>query len=61
MTKQYTAQVYKDAAEEWRWRLVAKNGNIVAVGGEGYKNRSEVVERINDITTCGSTLLFEDL
>jgi uncharacterized protein YegP (UPF0339 family) len=33
--------VYKDAADEWRWRRVATNGNIVSTSGEGYKNNSD--------------------
>ncbi|WP_244605299.1 HVO_2922 family protein [Halorussus halobius] len=31
-----TFEMYKDKADEWRWRLVHQNGNIVATGGEGY-------------------------
>lgn len=33
--------LYKDTASEWRWRLVASNGRIVANSGEGYKNRDD--------------------
>jgi uncharacterized protein YegP (UPF0339 family) len=29
-------EVYRDAAGEWRWRLKAANGRIVADSGEGY-------------------------
>lgn len=29
---------YKDAANEWRWRIVASNGQIVADSSEGYRN-----------------------
>ncbi|HEY0955833.1 MAG TPA: DUF1508 domain-containing protein [Roseateles sp.] len=29
-------EIYPDAAGEWRWRLKASNGRIVA-SGEGYK------------------------
>jgi uncharacterized protein YegP (UPF0339 family) len=28
--------VYKDARGEYRWRLVARNNQIIAVSGEGY-------------------------
>lgn len=31
--------VYQDDAGEWRWRLKARNGKIVA-SGEGYKTSS---------------------
>jgi uncharacterized protein YegP (UPF0339 family) len=30
-------EVYKDAKGEFRWRLVASNGQAIASGGEGYK------------------------
>lgn len=33
-------EVYKDAKSEWRWRLVARNGRIVADSGEGYASKS---------------------
>ena len=32
-------EIYRDDAGEWRWRLTASNGRIVA-SGEGYKRRS---------------------
>ena len=35
--------VYKDAAGEFRWRLYAQNGRVIADSGEGYKNRVDCV------------------
>lgn len=32
-------EVFQDAAGEWRWRLKAGNGRIVA-SGEGYKTEA---------------------
>lgn len=32
---------YRDRRKEWRWRLVARNGRIVACSSEGYKNRCD--------------------
>ena len=29
-------EFFKDRHGEWRWRVRAKNGRIVAHGGEGY-------------------------
>jgi len=29
-------QMYQDKADEWRWRLVHQNSNIIAASGEGY-------------------------
>lgn len=36
--------VYKDRKSEWRWRLKAKNGRIVADSGEGYTTRWRAVK-----------------
>jgi len=44
-------EVYRDNANEWRWRLVHRNGNILADGGEGYSRRhdaSRAVDRIRE-------------
>ena len=30
-------EVYKDAKGEFRWKLVASNGQTIANSGEGYK------------------------
>jgi uncharacterized protein YegP (UPF0339 family) len=35
----YKIEFYKDDAKEWRWRIVASNGRIVATGGEGYQRK----------------------
>ncbi len=35
---QATFEAYKDVADEWRWRLVHQNGNIVATGAQGYSS-----------------------
>ena len=31
-----TFEVYKDRADEFRWRLKAGNGAIIGVSGDGY-------------------------
>lgn len=38
--------MYKDAAQEWRWRLKADNARIIANSGEGYKNESDCMAAI---------------
>ena len=40
-------EVYVDEADEWRWRLLHRNGNVLAGSGEGYSSRSEVRELID--------------
>ena len=33
-------QLYRDKKKQWRWRLKASNGRIVATGGESFSSRS---------------------
>ena len=50
-------EIYKDKKIQWRWRLVAKNGKIVADGGEGYYMKYNVKRAIKafvkNITVTG--------
>jgi uncharacterized protein YegP (UPF0339 family) len=44
-------EVYQDAAKEYRWRLKAGNGEILATAGQGYKAKADAehgVERIRE-------------
>jgi len=44
-------EIYRDAANEWRWRLLHRNGNILAGSGEGYANRGgarRAVDRLRE-------------
>lgn len=46
-----TFERYQDKANEWRWRLQTKNGQIIADSGEGYKNLADcdkMIEKIKD-------------
>lgn len=36
-------EFYRDAAGEWRWRFVRKNGEPMADSGEGYQNKVDCV------------------
>ena len=37
------------AAGEWRWRLVASNGKIIADSGEGYQSKQGVERGIESV------------
>jgi uncharacterized protein len=37
---------YKDSKGEWRWRLQAANGRIVAASFEGHKYESDCLDDI---------------
>jgi uncharacterized protein YegP (UPF0339 family) len=41
-------RIYQDAAKQWRWRYVAKNGRITADSGEGYVSRSNAERAARD-------------
>jgi len=44
-------EIYEDSAGEYRWRLVHRNGNILADGGEGYSrynDASRAVDRLRE-------------
>ena len=41
--KRDTIEVYKDAADRWRWRYVAQNGNVLADSGQSYTRRVDAV------------------
>jgi len=39
-------QLYKDKKDQWRWRLKASNGRIVATGGEAFSSRAKCNESV---------------
>ena len=41
-----TFRVYQDAAGEWRWRLAAGNGRLIAASGEGYQQKQDCLHGI---------------
>ncbi|MFC7096019.1 HVO_2922 family protein [Halobaculum marinum] len=51
MSSKATFEVYRDHADEWRWRLVHRNGNIIADSGEGYASKQKAEEGIESVKT----------
>ena len=49
MSRRATFEVFRDRAGEWRWRLVASNGNIIADSGEGYQSKQGVKRGIESV------------
>jgi hypothetical protein len=49
MSRRATFEVFRDRAGEWRWRLVASNGNIIADSGEGYQSKQGVERGIESV------------
>lgn len=53
-------EVYQDRAEEWRWRLVARNGNIVADSAEGYTSKQGAKRGIDCVKRIAPDADVED-
>ena len=48
-TSKATFERYEDSAEEFRWRLVHDNGNIIADSGEGYASKQKVTQGLESV------------
>lgn len=42
--------IYQDVKGEWRWRLKARNGRVVADSGEGYARKRNARRAVYRIT-----------
>lgn len=45
---------------QWRWRLRARNGRIIATSGEGYNNRRDALAAITTIRAEAQTAKLEE-
>lgn len=52
-------QLYQDKKDEWRWRLRATNGRIIA-SGEGYHNKMDAVAAI-DLVKGSQDAIIEEI
>lgn len=60
-SRQATFQVYQDEKKEWRWRLVAPNGRIIAVSGEGYQRHAKALAGIESLCKYTKKVILENL
>lgn len=44
-----TFELYRDKADEWRWRLRHSNGNVIADSGEGYASKDKAKQGIRSV------------
>ena len=44
-----TFELFRDAADDHRWRLVHDNGNIIADGGQGYASKQKAKQGLNSV------------
>jgi len=55
-------EVYEDRGGDYRWRLVASNGELIADSGQGYSRKSraeDAVERVTDYAPEADTLDYD--
>jgi uncharacterized protein len=48
-------ELYKDGKGEYRWRLVASNGQTIATAGEGYKAKESAKDGIESVKKNAAT------
>jgi uncharacterized protein YegP (UPF0339 family) len=53
-------ELYKDAKGEFRWRLVASNGQAIANSGEGYKTKESARNGIESVKKNAPTAPIEE-
>jgi uncharacterized protein YegP (UPF0339 family) len=54
-------ELYRDEADEFRWRLRAKNGRVIATSGEGYKNKADAEHGISLVKNASGVTEVQDL
>jgi len=42
-------ELYLDEGNQWRWRLLASNGQVIAVSGEGYTTHDACKNGISSV------------
>lgn len=54
-------ELYKDSVSQYRWRLKASNGQIVAVSGEGYTTKVNCQNGIDLVKSTTNSTTVDDL
>jgi uncharacterized protein YegP (UPF0339 family) len=52
-------QLYRDRSNEWRWRLKAQNGRIIADSAEGYINKNDCLNAIRLVKSAANAPVYE--
>ena len=53
-------ELYKDKKGEFRWRLLASNGQAIASSGEGYTTMANAKAGIESVKKNASTAAIEE-
>ncbi len=59
--KRGRVKFYRDDAGEYRWRLIASNGNIIADSGEGYINKGDCKSGYESVKNHCQDAVVEEL
>jgi uncharacterized protein YegP (UPF0339 family) len=54
-------ELYKSSNGEYRWRLRADNGNIIATGGEGYASKATAQAGIESVRKNAPNATVEEV
>lgn len=52
-------ELYKGHDHDWRWRLRATNGNVVADSAEGYRHREDCERGIEIVKGSGEATVVD--
>ena len=52
-------EVFKDGIGQWRWRLRAQNGNVIADSGEGYRHREDCERGVALVKSSGDASIVD--
>ncbi len=55
-----TFELYRDKADDWRWRLRHSNGNVIADGGEGYASKAKAKQGIESVKSNAPEAAIEE-
>jgi uncharacterized protein len=60
MAKSTKFEIYKDKKGHFRWKLLSRNGESVAEGGEGYAEKRGAMTAIKKLKDWASTAEIMD-
>jgi len=60
MSKSTKFEIYKDKKGHFRWKLLSRNGESVAEGGEGYSEKRGVMNAVKKLKEWASTTEVAD-
>jgi uncharacterized protein YegP (UPF0339 family) len=56
-----TFEIYEDVRKEYRWRLKAANGQVIATSGQGYKAKADCRHGVELVQKEAATARVEEV